>query len=364
MHLFTLRAWQSPAVRYVTSDVSGVEDLDPYGHWVYDPAYGWVWAPTVAASWAPYQNGQWVWEDYYGWTWVDYAPWGWAPFHYGNWYNRVGFGWAWYPGPRIGHAWWRPAMVGFFGWGGGGFGVGFGFANIGWIPLAPHEVFRPWYGRGGFGAGAVLNAGVVRNANIVGTFRNASVAGGVTAVSATDFQRGNFRNTVAVDRATLSQASLVRGTVPMTPTNQNLRFSNRTASVQSPRAATSAGNQRFYGGAGSSSVRRTPFVQQQTTVRSAVSGSAGQSSMANPAWQRFERAPSTPQGNASPSTRQFQVSPSIIRQRDAAPAATPAAAPAQRGGYSAPAPAPSQRSAPAGGGSRSSGSHSNGGGRH
>ena len=137
--------------RYVTKEVTGVEDLDPYGHWAYDPAYGWVWMPTVAASWAPYQNGQWVWEDYYGWTWVDYAPWGWAPFHYGYWYNRAGLGWAWFPGSRIGHVWWRPAMVGFFGWG-GGIGVGFGFGNIGWIPLAPHEVFRPWYGRGFGGA--------------------------------------------------------------------------------------------------------------------------------------------------------------------------------------------------------------------
>lgn len=361
--------------RYVTSDVSGVEDLDPYGRWNYDPAYGWVWQPTVAASWAPYQNGQWVWEDYYGWTWVDYAPWGWAPFHYGYWYNRVGFGWSWYPGSRIGHVWWRPAMVGFFGWGGGGFGigVGFGFGNVGWIPLAPHEVFRPWYGRGGFGGGAVLNAGVVRNANIIGTFRNASAVGGVTAVSAADFQRGNFRNTVAVDRATLSQASLVRGTVPMTPTSQNLRFSNRTASVQSPRVAMGAANQRFYG---SSTARRTPFVQQQSTVRTAVGASPSQSSMAAPSrggvnqsagWGRFEGSPAgrgTPQANPSPSTRQFQVSPSIIRQRDASPAPAPRSAPApQRGGYSAPAPAP--RSAPAGGGNRGGGSsRGSGGGRH
>jgi hypothetical protein len=370
--------------RYVTSDVSGVEDLDPYGRWNYDPAYGWVWMPTVAASWAPYQNGQWVWEDYYGWTWVDYAPWGWAPFHYGAWYNRAGLGWAWYPGPRIGHVWWRPAMVGFFGWGGGGIGVGvgFGFGNIGWIPLAPFEAFRPWYGRGGFGAGVVLNAGVVRNANIIGTFRNASVAGGVTAVSATDFQRGNFRNTVAVDRATLSQASLVRGTVPMTPTSQNLRFNNRTASVQSSRTAASAGSQRFYGsaaaGGAASNARRTPFVQQQAAVRTAVGGSVGQSSVAAPAragggqaWQRFEGAPrgngaqgnasqgNLSQGNAAAATRQFQVSPSIIRQRsDAAPAAA-APAPAQGSGASA------ARSAPAGGASRSSGSHSSGGGgRH
>ena len=186
-----------------------------------------IWTPTATGStirrtagsgrrlwrrnWAPYQNGQWVWEDYYGWTWVDYAPWGWAPFHYGYWYIRGGLGWAWYPGPRVGRVWWRPAMVGFFGWGGGiGIGVGFGFGNIGWVPLAPHEVFRPWYGRGGFGGGVFVGR-LVRNANIIGAYRNAGVAGGVTAVTAADFQRGNFRNTVAVDRGTLAQASLVRG---------------------------------------------------------------------------------------------------------------------------------------------------------
>jgi hypothetical protein len=160
----------------------------------------------------------------------------------------------------------------------------------------------------------------------------------------------------------------VRGTVPMTPTSQNLRFSNRTASVQSPRVATSAGNQRFYGSAAVGA--RTPFVQQQSAVRTAVGASPAHSSMAAPGrgganqaagWGRFEGSPAgrgTPQGNQG--TRQFQVSPSIIRQRQSTPA--PTAAPAQRGGYSAPAPAP--RSAPAGGSNRSSGSHSNGGGRH
>jgi hypothetical protein len=360
--------------RYVTSDVSGVEDLDPYGHWVYDPAYGWVWMPTVAASWAPYQNGQWVWEDYYGWTWVDYAPWGWAPFHYGYWYNRVGLGWAWYPGPRIGHVWWRPAMVGFFGWGGGiGIGAGFGFGNIGWIPLAPHELFRPWYGRGGFAGGAVIRTGVI------GTFRNAGVAGGVTAVSAVDFQRGNFRNPVAVDRATLQNASLVRGTVPVTPTTQNLRFSNRVAAVQAPRA--SVASQRFYGNTASANVRRTPFTQQQAAVRSAVNGTSSQTmaqsrgtvqgqSSNSASWQRFEGSGSepgaaargaAPTSNSSPATnatRQFQVSPSIVRQRPEA-ASAPAQGSSYGGGASS---APAPRSAPAGGGNRGSASH--GGGRH
>ena len=60
--------------------------------------------------------GRWVDEDYYGWTWVSGDPWGWAPYHYGNWYMSS-FGWAWYPGSIYGRHYWRPAMVGFFGWG-------------------------------------------------------------------------------------------------------------------------------------------------------------------------------------------------------------------------------------------------------
>lgn len=411
---------RAQAPRYVPQGEYGVEDLDPYGHWAYDPAYGWVWMPTVAPSWAPYQNGQWVWEDYYGWTWIDYAPWGWTPFHYGSWYMRPGLGWAWFPGPRVGRVWWRPAMVGFFGWGGGvGIGIGFGFGNIGWIPLAPYEAFRPWYGRGGFGGGAIVSVNIARNANIIGTFRNASVAGGVTAVTASDFQRGNFRSPIAVDRATLQQASLVRGAVPVTPTSSNLRFSNRASATPTARTAgQGAASQRFFGS--SPAAQRTPFARQQAAIRSAVSGqasaAAGRSSAgagmrsggsapaqsSAPGWQRFQgnasgvnagaagsrgpepgaagsgynRFSGTPgAANGSQSApRAYQVSPSIMRQRSEAPAqsygggtqARPQQAPAPAGGYggygggAAARSAPAPRSAPAGGGGHSAPSRSGG----
>ena len=280
-----LRA-QSP--RYVTQDMSGAEDLDAYGNWNYDPQYGWVWNPTVASTWAPYQDGQWAWEDYYGWTWIDQDPWGWAPFHYGYWYNRVGYGWSWWPGPRVGRTWWRPAMVGFFGWG-GGVGVGFGFGNVGWVPLAPYEAFRPWYGRGGF---RNINVSIVRNANVYNTFRNARVGNGVTAVSAADFQRGSFGNHVAVDRGQLQQASIAHGGLPMTPGSQNLRFSNRTASVQSPRAGITA-NQHFFGSR-NTDAGRTPFTQQQAAVRGGV-GTGFASAPTQTA--RPQTAPAFQQGN-------------------------------------------------------------------
>ena len=75
------------------------------------------------------------------------------------------------------------------------------------------------------------NINIVHNANITNMYRNARVVNGVTAVSAGDFQRGNFRNRVTVDRSELQRGSLVRGAVPLTPSADNLRFSNRTAAA-------------------------------------------------------------------------------------------------------------------------------------
>src|SRR5581483_6031504 len=125
----------------------------------------------------PYSNGEWVSEPYYGWTWVDYSPWGWAPFHYGSWFWNGGVSrWCWFPGGIGGGLFWRPALVGFFGLGGGGFGIGFGlgpFNALGWVALAPFEHFHPWFGhRGGY-------YNVERNFNVFHNFRNAGIRGAV-----------------------------------------------------------------------------------------------------------------------------------------------------------------------------------------
>ncbi len=352
--------------RYLSPDIYGGEDLDNYGAWGNDPQYGNVWTPNVPPGWAPYHDGQWVWQDPYGWTWVDYAPWGWAPFHYGSWYFRAGFGWSWFPGPRLGHYWYHPAMVGFFGF--GGVGIGFGFGNVGWVALAPFERFHPWYGPGGFGGrfGAAVNVNLIRNVNIAGTYRNAAVIGGATAVSGADFQRGAFRNQIAVGSTQLRQASLVRGAVPVTPTANNLRFTDRAASAAGPRGEL--GNQRFFGRTPAAAAQRTPFAQQQSAVRSAFSG-AGRSAPAAGAsgWQRFGSpnqasgsqagaSGGRPAGNtgwdrfgspqgpvygrppSQPPSRSVAVAPQIVQQRQSAPEPSRApssnyrAAPAQRGG--------------------------------
>jgi hypothetical protein len=262
-------------------------------------------------------------------------------------------------------------MVGFFGWG-GGVSVGFGFSNIGWVPLGPREVFRPWYGRGYHG-GVI----VAHNVNIT-SFRNAGYARGVTSV---DFQRGNFRNSAVVDRNTLAQASFVHGTVPATPTAQNLRFSNRVAAVGGANVAS----QRFYGNS-PVAARRTPFAQQQANVRGRVGGAVGGAAppAQNPNWSRFQSrpggvapAPVSPQNQQRPSDRfggaaqapntprRVEVAPQVLRQRPEAAQAprnyeprqqqtpAPSQAPARNGGgfgggggaQRGPAP----RSAPAGG---------------
>jgi hypothetical protein len=265
--------------------------------------------------------------------------------------------------------------VGFFGFG-GGFGVGFGYGNVGWIPLAPFETFRPWYGRGWYGAGRpviVNNVNIVRNVNVANEYRNARFSNAVTAVSAADFQRGNFRNPVGVTRAQLTQSAVVRGGVPIAPSASNMAFAHRPVAAVGPRQDVSS--QRFFSRMTPAAgvAQRNSLTPQQSPARSA--GAAG--------WQRFNGGqPGNGYGNQP---RALQVAPPMVRQREAAPAyggynqgfrgGSPQPAPRQnygapspggQGGYRS-APPPSYRSAPApaprsnGGGG---GGHSGGGGGH
>jgi hypothetical protein len=223
---------ESHSAQRVPQGVYGSEDLDNHGDWVYDADYGNVWQPRVDPGWAPYQLGQWENLDWYGWTWVSADPWGWAPYHYGRWFNRTGYGWRWYPGVFGVRHYWSPAMVGFFGFGGGvGFGVGFGFGNIGWVPLAPYEVFHPWWGRGyNRGGGYGNRFGSVAGVNIRNAYRNARVANGVTGLSVHDFQNRSASNIVRPTAAQFASAGMIRGAVPLAAGGAASGFSNRAAS--------------------------------------------------------------------------------------------------------------------------------------
>jgi hypothetical protein len=231
---------QSTSARNVGPGVYGAEDLDAYGKWDNVPEYGNVWHPAVASDWAPYQSGRWVWEDWYGWTWVSSDPWGWAPYHYGRWFRNDSFGWCWYPGVFGARHYWSPALVGFFGFGRGG-GVGFGFGNIGWVPLAPFEVFRPWWGRG-FGREGFNRSVNITNINIGNTFRNARFNNGINAVGVHEFQNGRFNNVQRFNGSQIREAGLVRGQMPIAPSSANLRFSDRQA-IAIPRSNENA---RFF----------------------------------------------------------------------------------------------------------------------
>ena len=129
------------SAHHVSPQMTGIESLDHAGQWETAPEWGSVWVPTVASDWAPYRFGRWVWVEPWGWTWVDDAPWGFAPFHYGRWalwHER----WAWVPGEYVARPVYAPALVGWVGGGAPPVTVSVG-ANIGWFPLAPHEVYVP-----------------------------------------------------------------------------------------------------------------------------------------------------------------------------------------------------------------------------
>ncbi len=136
---------QRQAQRWVSPEMTGAEDLDRYGQWEQHPEYGALWFPTqVAADWAPYQRGHWTWVRPWGWTWVDDARWGFAPFHYGRWVSWRGR-WAWSPGAYVERPVYAPALVAWVGGLGAGIQVSVGRPTVGWLPLAPWDLFVPHY---------------------------------------------------------------------------------------------------------------------------------------------------------------------------------------------------------------------------
>jgi hypothetical protein len=134
------------SARYVTSEMTGYEDLDRYGSWRADSEYGPLWIPAVSSAWVPYRDGSWTWIEPWGWTWVDNAPWGYAPFHYGRWVY-VNRRWAWAPGSRHERLVWAPALVGWVG--GADWNITFRDRSrrpgYGWYPLSPYDRYVPSY---------------------------------------------------------------------------------------------------------------------------------------------------------------------------------------------------------------------------
>jgi len=232
---------------YLSPQLAGYSNLANYGSWQNVPGYGWAWAPNNQNqnNFAPYQNGQWAWEPASGYTWVDNAPYGYPTTHYGSWFNNPSYGgWLWQPpgyqyqtsSSALSSAW-LPAVVSFFITGGSGAdtsGLLNGFSgltgpyadntDIGWIPLAPGEQYQPWYGQNYSYPSTALTP-VPNVTNIYNYYSNAQYYRGVTMVPVSAWRTGNFRHLSVVRPQQLHQIYLIRGSVPVVPTTENLHYS-------------------------------------------------------------------------------------------------------------------------------------------
>jgi Family of unknown function (DUF6600) len=227
------RAERVVSSRYVGADVIGYEDLDDYGYWRWHNDYGYVWMPTrIVSGWAPYRYGHWAWVSPWGWTWIDDAPWGFAPFHYGRW-TTIGSRWCWVPGPRTGRAIYAPALVAWIGTPGLSVSVNIGARPVGWIPLGPHEIYRPVY---------PTSHSYVVNVNISNSRLNHD-----------EFERGYHRQPNEIRYANRNAASVVRADALRNARpvrDQLIRSSDRelqpltTAPLARPERREQVGNQR------------------------------------------------------------------------------------------------------------------------
>lgn len=175
-----LLAWGESA-RYLPDELHEYSsDLDTSGRWVYASDYGYVWTPVITGvDWAPYTVGRWVWlrGNY---VWISYEPWGWVPYHYGRWVFVARFGWCWIP-PVRGAVYWGPGWVGWV----------VTPTYLGWVPLAPGEVY---YGYGYYGPGSVNIINVNINTIVVNrNYKNIHVKNSVTVIDRNDFEKGRWK---------------------------------------------------------------------------------------------------------------------------------------------------------------------------
>ena len=124
--------------------------LEENGRWervYYEGVYRDMWRPTrVDRDWRPFTAGRWT--VYYGDNcWIPDEPFGYVTHHYGSWVYVDSFrSWYWAP-PIVRVAPAAPSFFISFGWYPGRVGWIHSGPSIGWVPLAPHEVYyghRPW----------------------------------------------------------------------------------------------------------------------------------------------------------------------------------------------------------------------------
>jgi hypothetical protein len=189
--------------QYANSYIPGLYDLDYYGDWQNIDNYGYAWSPRVDAGWSPYQEGYWYTDYPYGPTWVSTEPWGYAPYHYGRW-AFVGDRWYWVPEATNVTPVYSPALVSF---------IPFGQNEIGWVPLAPGDVYVPHYYNTSWQPYYLTRDDLyLRTVNL-------NVPNAVTVVSLDDFTRGDidWRRARRADRNALASVNPVLDPLLLTP---------------------------------------------------------------------------------------------------------------------------------------------------
>jgi len=194
---------RNASYQYANSYIPGLYDLDYYGDWQNINGYGYAWSPRVDAGWSPYQTGYWYSDYPYGPTWVSTEPWGYAPYHYGRW-AFVGDRWYWVPEATSVTPVYSPALVSF---------IPFGQNEIGWVPLAPGDVYVPHYYNTSWQPYYLTRDDLyLRTANL-------NVPNAVTVVSLDDFTRGDvdWRRARRADRNALASVNPVLDPLLLTP---------------------------------------------------------------------------------------------------------------------------------------------------
>lgn len=166
--------------------------LEENGAWERVPYEGtdrWFWRPRVVVGWSPFTVGRWT--DWYGdQTWIPAEPFGYVTHHYGNWVY-VRNSWYWAPpvvSVRVG----LPLLnIGFFWYPGRVSWIHRG-AYVGWVPLAPREMYYSHRNWGGPHATIVTGINIAQiNINV----RNYAYANHAVVVNQDHFYRvNNYRD--------------------------------------------------------------------------------------------------------------------------------------------------------------------------
>ena len=326
------------SANYVSPEMTGYEDLDDYGRWQYVGGYGTVWVPSgVASDWAPYRNGHWAYIDPWGWTWVEDEPWGFAPFHYGRW-AYAGNRWCWVPGPVAVRPVYAPALVAFVG--GAGIAIG-GGPGVAWFPLAPGEVYVPYY-RGSRGYVERLNVtntvvNVTRVTNVYNVYNssernlttisyaNRRVNNSVTVVSRDTFvnARPVARNLGHFDARQVAEAPVERG-ISVQPVRASVFGAGTASRTRPPQAIISrqvVATQRPI-------PAKQPFEQRQAAINMRTERPNQPRPLVNQANPGVDRPVARPQEPLRPADT-TEASPSGMPRPEARPQrpiATPSAA--------------------------------------